>query len=632
MALNRVKTALFLYAKVPFSPLDGKPEVEAEALATEIRHLLERRSVRLSVFLPGPLAEAMARKCPKDVAWMRERVISGHLEFVGGGYHDPMLPLFPAALQELQLQKHKDILRQSFGSESACYFNSSMAWEIGMVEILEKRGFDFALVPESALQEALGRQTGVTGWYTTEDRGAVMRLLSFSGHFSQLWLQGGRPEIIAGLKALPDNGKMQVAAIPVLCDSPDSIHALFAKWAEIFDTSDSEGLEIQTWTLSHVLEQQAVEGKVSLVSTVGSEVGLPPGTHSCRELLLRRPEIDFLHKKMLAVYRRCCEVLPENDQGAVLDRLLSVMSSEYYCDLQTGIRHPTVRWKAHRDILAAEKILNTSEESAGQRVAVVDMLMDGQRQILAGGPDVGFVIEPRRGGWLRSLDYRPAGINLAGALRDDGEVSPLFLEHIIPEDIDQPNRIDSWIQDRQGALLQPYDYQIKRHGDRMQVLLDAEQSAYAAGRRHSFRTEKVYSIKAGAPEFLMGVQFTNSTFQAFRGYFATELCIGFRDVDVQSQFARINGHRISLSELPVLYPEATRLDLRDRLLGVALRLETMKPVRLLIVPMLGSGSNASPDKAQGLRIVLFRDVELKGQETASLHVRVRLGRGKGLLG
>lgn len=628
MALTRIKTALFVYAKLPFSPLDRKPEAEAEALATEIRHLLERRSLRLSVFLPGPIAEAMVRRSPKDVAWMRERVASGHLEFVGGGYHDPMLPLFPSALQELQLQKHKDVLSQSFGSEPACYFNSSMAWEIGMVEILEKKGFEMALVPELALQEVLGSHTGISGWYTTEDRGSVMRLLAFSGAQSQLWQSAGRSGIIAGLKALPDNGKMQVAAIPLACESSESIHALFAGWAEVFDTADAEGLELQTWTLSHVLEQQAVEGKVSLVSTVGAEVGLPPGTHSCRELLLRRPEIDYLHKKLLAVYRRCVESLSGEQQAQVLDRLLGGMSSDYYCDLHSGIRNPQLRWKAHHDILVAEKMISAAEEQSGQRVAVVDMLMDGQRQILAGNSEVGWVIEPRHGGWLRSLDYKPSAVNLAGALRDDGEVAPLFLEHIIPDDMDQPNRIESWIQDRQGAFLFPYDYQIKRHGDRIQLMLDAEQSAVSAGRRHSFRTEKVYTFKAGAPEFLVNVQFTNSTFQAFRGYFATELCIGFRDMDFRTQSVRINGTRIASGNLPLIYPESTRIEIRDRLLAVGLRLETMKPMRVLIAPILGSGALATPDKAQGLRIVLFREVELKGQETASLHVRMRLGKGR----
>ena len=626
--MSRLKTALLLYARLPFSALDAKPEAQAEALATEIRHLLERRSLRLSVFLPGPLAEAMVRRCPKDVAWMRERVIAGYLEFVGGGFHDPMLPLFPAALQEAQLQKHKDVLRQYFASQASCYFNTSNAWEIGMVEILEKKGFDFAMVPESALQEALGRQTGISGWYTTEDRGSVMRLLAYSEGLSQLWNQESRAEIVSGLKAWPDSGRMAVAALTVPCESPAAVHAAFARWSEVFDNCDAEGLEIQTWTLSHVLEQQGVEGKVSLVSTVGHDVGLPPGTHSCRELLLRRPEIDFLHKKLLSVYRRCVEELPLEAQAPVLDRLLGVMAPCYYSDLQSGIRDPRVRWKAHRDLIEAEKLLRAHDDKAPQRVAVVDMLMDGQRQILAGSPDVGFVIEPRRGGWLRSLDYRPSAVNLAGALRDDGEVSPWFLEHLIPEDIDQPQRIGNWIQDRQGALLHPYDYQIKRHGDRMQVLLDAEQSAVSSGRQHSFRTEKVYTIKAGSPEFLMSVQITNSTFQAFRGYLATELCIAFREMDARSQALRINGSRVPLDQAPLIYPDAMRLELRDRLLSTGLRLDFVKPMKVLLSPILGSGSLASPDQAQGLRLVLFREVELKGQETVSLHVRVRLGRGR----
>ena len=164
----------------------------------------------------------------------------------------------------------------------------------------------------------------------------------------------------------------------------------------------------------------------------------------------------------------------------------------------------------------------------------------------------------------------------------------------------------------------------------MHVLLDGEQTAHAMGRAHSFRIEKVYSFKASSSELLMSVQFTNSTFQAFRGYFATEMCFAFRNVSLTEQSVRINGSRVLLSQLPLLYPESLRLDMRESLLGAGVRIETMKPARLLITPILGSGSLASPDTVQGLRLVLFREVELKGQETASLHVRMRLGRGRWL--
>lgn len=629
--MNRIKTALFLYAKLPFDSSDRKPEAEAELLATEIRHLMERRALRLSVYLPGPIAEAMVRRCPKDVAWMREKVMSGHLEFVGGGYHDPMLPLFPALLQEMQLQRHKDILRSNFANEPEGYFNSCMAWEIGMVEILERKGFTYALLPEAALQDALGRQTDLSGWFTTEDRGSVMRLLSYSASYSELWKSSSRPELMAGLKAIPESDRTFVAVLPLDCSAPDSLHAIFSTWGELLDTADSEGVDLQTWTLSHVLEQQTVEGKVSLVSYVGDDTGLPPGTHSCRELLLRRPETDFFHKRLLSVYRRAAE--HETDLGHPLswDGLLDVMASHYYRDRADGMRDPLVRWKAHHALIEAEKAMLPGDDETVQRVSVIDMLMDGHRQILGGNTDMGFVVEPRHGAWLRHLDFRPSAVNLASALRDDAQVAPLFLEHLIPEDLDQPQRIDAWIQDRQGALRFPYDYQIKRHGDRMQILLDSEQSAVVAGKTHVFRAEKAYSFNASGAMLVMGAQFTNSTFQAFRGYLATEICIAYRGVGAKTQSLAINGSKIDPMLMPFIHPEAVRIEIRDRLVGAGLRIDTIKPVRVLLAPILGSGSLAAPDMAQGLRLVLFRDVELKGQESASLNVRMRIGRGRIIL-
>lgn len=54
------------------------------------------------------------------------------------------------------------------------YFNSSLAWEIGMTETLANRGFSYALVGEEGLRETFGVSTRISGWFVA-DRGVPMR-------------------------------------------------------------------------------------------------------------------------------------------------------------------------------------------------------------------------------------------------------------------------------------------------------------------------------------------------------------------------------------------------------------------------------------------------------------------------
>ena len=49
-----------------------------------------------------------------------------------------------------------------------------------MADVLEHSRFDYALVTEAAVQDALGRSTPVSGWFTLEDRGALIRIVPVS--------------------------------------------------------------------------------------------------------------------------------------------------------------------------------------------------------------------------------------------------------------------------------------------------------------------------------------------------------------------------------------------------------------------------------------------------------------------
>ena len=158
------------YAKLPPSTAYAKLESVVENLLKGVCMMLDSGKVKFSLFLDGPTIE-VAAKSPRPLVFgkLRRAIEDGSLELLGGGYYDPMLPLFPTELQSMQLKKHSKLLWKHFGIEPSGYFNSSMVWEMEMTELLEKHRFEYALVQEASLQDALGRTTPVSGWYTVED-------------------------------------------------------------------------------------------------------------------------------------------------------------------------------------------------------------------------------------------------------------------------------------------------------------------------------------------------------------------------------------------------------------------------------------------------------------------------------
>ena len=348
--MKPIKLSLLLYIKEPFALQKTVFDDLYSQIAVEIRKLLEEDKIRFSLFVPGNVLQSWSKQNIADIVWMRNAIREGNLEILGGGFFDAMLPLFPMELQELQLKEHFSLVEKVFQTEPIGYFNSSMAWEIGMTEVLAKQGFRYTLVSEKSLQDTLGRATRVSGWFTAEDRDSVMRLLPVAKDLSES-LQLESSELQDKLDSFRENDLLWVAKLPIPVSSAEEIQKFFAELREkILKFS------FQLWTLSHVLDEPLC-AKVNLMSDVGTELGLPAGSHSCRELLLRRPEADLMHKSLLIANSHAKTLLQPKDLLAIQRKLMPLMASEYYADLydNKGVRSPVVRWHGNACIIAVEE-------------------------------------------------------------------------------------------------------------------------------------------------------------------------------------------------------------------------------------------------------------------------------------
>jgi glycosyltransferase involved in cell wall biosynthesis len=292
------------------------------------------------------------------------RILESGYDLVSGWKkrrHDPWHKTWPSKLfnltvsfvcgqrlQSLQLKTHRQYITKIFQVEPSGYFNSSMVWEIGMTELLAHFDFKYTLVNDDSLQFALGRTTPVSGWFTTEDKGTMIRLISVSTGLSKAFTEEEPSIFEEEIQKLPKNDKCVVVSLEVPLDNALTITSFFTSLEQKLSLLDH-----QTWTVAHVIEQQMTEGKVNLVSALGSNLGLPAGAHSCRELLIRRPEINFLHKSFLAVHRYALEKLSGNDLEKIEEMLLPLMAPFFYRDLYggKGMKNPGVRWKAHKDLM-----------------------------------------------------------------------------------------------------------------------------------------------------------------------------------------------------------------------------------------------------------------------------------------
>jgi hypothetical protein len=588
----------------------------SEIWAGKIIGLLQGRpALKLSVFFTGQMLEALSREHKKECRQLGEFVANKQLEFLGGPYNDAMLPLFPKKLRELQLQKHKKILSDSL-MEPTGYFCKSHAWEISLTESLEKYGFEYALMPDISIQEALGRKALVSGWFAAEYGGSFVRILTYSQSLSSICQSSNRAEITNSLKNFKDSNGINCILLNV--DLEETVFT--SQWLQALDTAKAEGLDIEHALLCQAVLEQKAAGKVNLISYSSF-------APSCRDILLRMPEINFLHKRILSVYFKAHSLSDSKIQEKVFESLLTSMPQSYFEKTANGMLHNSVRFRANRAVMKTEKVLAESDAKEGIRFAMSGFFLDGNQQLLFSNQYLECLIEPVFGGWIRSLAYKPSLSELACAMRDDGEVSPLFLDHICPFEFETLDQRNLWINDRQGAFLNPYESSIKKQEDKVQVLLSGEQNVSHSGKDFSFKVEKVFSLKNNDSELLISVSVTNCSFHAFSGEIATELCLGFRYDDIRGQSLKIQGHKTETMLCNSFHSDVREIYFRDRFLGIGAGIEMSKNAGVLCAPILGVGSVAAPNIAQGLRLAVFHKAELKGQESDTFHLRIKLNGG-----
>lgn len=572
----------------------------ARNLADGLDIMLNSGLVRCSLFLDGPTIETLRKVAkPLVLGKVKDAVADGVLEFLGGGFYDPMLPLFPEETQSMQLDMHRRLLKKNFEVEPQGFFNSSLVWEMGMTAVLQRAGFDYALVSEAAIRDALGRTTPVSGWYTVEDKGSLMRIVPVADALSKAiedddinWNTIAEPYCRGGKSAV------------VLFDMPPDPKDIVAFFERLVDFVETNG--VQTWPVGYSVNQLAPEGSLSYLMSSGRKLGLPSTVTTCREMLLLRPEINLHQKMFLNLYNRGKAVLDSKRFNEFCEKLLPAMSPIFFRDLgDGGMRELSVRGWGARYLLEASKLLADQTDFSGLRMEVCDFLLQGRKQIYVENSEISCLLDYFAGGVLRSYNSKQVCTNLVNAWRDDGEPVMAFLDCLLPNVDLTPVQIETALDSREFLLNNPYDYQIVRGEGGAQVQLLEEQVFTVGDKQGVFHVGKDFDFKNASSEITVTYKVTNSLYMESKSFFGSIFELGMLEHS-DGIGVTIDGNAVKWNKKdPFVYPEARKLDVRDYALGCTFHMVFDTPASVFVGAVFGASTSAAPDVFQGIRIYPF---------------------------
>jgi len=415
---------------------------------------LERHpDVRISLHISGCLLDWLLPNRPEYIRRLAALCARGQVEMMTGGYYEPILPMIPDSDKLGQIGKLSETVRRLFGQEPAGLWLTERVWEPHLPAPLARAGVRWTLVDDSHFLRLGMADSDLDGYFITEEEGLPLKVYPGS-QFLRYAIPWDPVEDVIGY--LRDQASEEPGRILVLGDDGEKFgswpttyaHCWEKGWMEDFFTALEENTGwLKTIPLGEHAERYPARGIVYLPTASYSEMmewALPTPARvefdrlareakdSGREDLLRHlqsgfwryflvkyPEANAMHKRMLRVHRKVEQAATRGDASAARDALWSGQCNcPYWHGVFGGLYLRHIRWATHRRLIAAERQADRllHGRTGWLEVRREDLDYDGQPEVLVQTADLSLCFHPHLGGMLSEWDVRRQDWNLLNVL------------------------------------------------------------------------------------------------------------------------------------------------------------------------------------------------------------------------
>ncbi len=421
-----------------------------------IRDVYQRFLERLAAheFLPvvlhisGPILE-----------WAEEHGESGYLDLVGrlasegrvelllAGFYEPVLAALPRQDRLEQIGWMRETLRRLFGVEATGLWLTERVWEPELAADLADAGVRYALVDDRHFLVAGFEREQLHAPFRTESGGRGTALFPIDERLRYLIPFKAPGDVVAYLEQLQGQGRR----LAVLADDGEKFggwpgtqewvfqHGWLDRFLEAMRGATERGVvrlsradealeavpsaglaylptasyrEMEAWALParaagrlRRLEHELGEARVG-----GPDGALLRGSH-WRNFLVRYPEANRAHKKMLALSALCRE---RGDPPAARRAVGRAQCNDaYWHGTFGGLYLPILREAVWRQLAIAERELRAGEGLAAE---MLDLDGDGNDEVWIHSSACSVVVAPARGGAVEDLTLFATLTNHAAAL------------------------------------------------------------------------------------------------------------------------------------------------------------------------------------------------------------------------
>jgi alpha-amylase/alpha-mannosidase (GH57 family) len=417
-----------------------------EAYLPFLQSVVELDFLPISLHLSGPLLEWLEAHDPAYLDVLGPLVADGRVELLLGGFYEPVLAALPRADRIQQIAWMREALQRRFGVQQGGLWLTERVWQPELAADLAEAGVQYVLVDDRHFLVSGFERDQLHAPFWTESDGRQLAVLPIDERLRYLVPFRPPAETAAYLRELHRAGR----PLAVLVDDgekfggwPGTREWVFEKgWLRQFIVAMRElrerreirlstlgeavrevpsgGLaylptasyrEMETWSLAPPAAGRLARLERELGDRLaGAEGALVRGSH-WHNFLVRYPEANRMHKKMLALSVLCRQ---RGDPAAARRAIGRAQCNDaYWHGVFGGLYLPHLRAAVWHNLAEAERELRMGESLAWE---TRDIDGDGWPEIWIHSPAFSAVVSPHRGAGIEEFTVFEGGVNYADVL------------------------------------------------------------------------------------------------------------------------------------------------------------------------------------------------------------------------
>ncbi len=471
--MKKIKFVLGIHNHQPIGNFDFVFEDAYQKSYLPFLQVLERHpKIRISIHFTGILLDWLEENHPELIELINKLKDNNQLEIMSGAYYEPIISVIPESDRIGQIKKLTMRVKEMFGYEASGMWLAERVWEPTLPGTMSDAGIKYSVIDDTHFLYAGLKDEDLNGYFISEDLGKKVFLFPISKYLRYtIPFQDPR----ATIDVLRNMASEDEERVLVFADDgekfgvwPDTYQHVYENgWLDNFFTAVENNLDwIEMVTFDEVIEQVKPKSNIYLPTASYSEmmhwslfketfkayenfehylkdqnmyddVGLFVRGGFWRNFMIKYPEINVMHKKMLRVSEKLASAKNVAGLDLANDALWAGQCNcPYWHGIFGGLYLSHLRYAIFSNLIKAEKILAEKMPESLKELEISDFDKDGRDEVLIETKVHNAYFKPSAGGTLFEYDFKAAEKNILDTMtrREEGYHEKLYHAKIAGEE------------------------------------------------------------------------------------------------------------------------------------------------------------------------------------------------------